>query len=88
MKSTATRSFWKLYHALPESVRREAREAFRLFRDAPAHPGLSLERLRNHTEYWSVRVTRDYRVVGRKHKQTMIWFWIGSHSEFDRKFPA
>ena len=88
MKSVATRNFWKLYRALPESVRREAQAAFRIFRDNPAHPGLSLERLRCHPESWSVRVTREYRAVGRKQKDTMIWYWIGSHGDFDKKFPA
>ncbi len=38
--------------------------------------------------YWSVRVRRNYRVVARKHEDTMIWFWIGTHGEFDKRFPA
>ena len=46
MKSVATDNFWKLYHPLSDELRREARAAFRLFLDNPAHPGLSLERLR------------------------------------------
>lgn len=88
MNSLAVPSFWKLYRALPATVRRQARDAFQLFRHNPAHPGLSFERLRNDPHLWSVRVSRNYRVVGRKHEDTMIWFWIGTHAEFDREFPA
>ncbi len=52
MKSVATGNFWKLYRALPESVRREAQKAFRIFRDNPAQPGLCLERLRSNADYY------------------------------------
>jgi hypothetical protein len=88
VKSVATRNFWKLYLELPQSVRREAQEAFRVFCDNPAHPGLSLERLRCDPESWSVRITRDYRAVGTKEGDVMNWYWIGSHSQFDKKFPV
>ena len=84
MKSIANTSFWKLYHALPDDVRQEARFAFRSFCSNPAHPGLSFERLRWDPNLWSVRVTRGYRAVARKHGDMMIWYWIGSHAEFDR----
>jgi hypothetical protein len=87
VNSVATGNFWKLYRALPEAIRRQAREAYRIFAVNPMHPGLSFERLRCDPLLWSVRVTRDYRVVGRRHEDAMIWFWIGTHSEFDRSFP-
>ncbi len=88
MKSITTDRFWHLFRALPHNVRKEAQEAFYLFRDNPLHPGLRFKRLRCNPDYWSVRVTQDYRAVGRKHKDTIVWFWIGSHSEFDKKFRA
>jgi hypothetical protein len=88
VNSIATRSFWTLYRDLPDKVRAQAREAYALFRDNPGHPSLSFERLRSEPESWSVRITRNYRAVGRKHEDTMIWYWIGSHAEFDRVFPA
>jgi hypothetical protein len=88
MKSLAASSFWKLYGALPDAVRRDAREAFRCFGDNPAHPGLSFERLRSRPDSWSARVSRDYRAVGRKEGDSIVWYWIGSHADFDKKFPA
>ena len=88
MKSVATSPFWKLYHALPETVRQEAKEAFRHFCHNPAHPGLSFERIRCEPNSWSVRITRGYRAVGRMHGNTMIWYWIGTHADFDKRFPV
>lgn len=88
MKSVPNDNFWKLYHSLPEAVRKEAREAFRLFRDNVSHPALHFERLRGQPDSWSVRITQNYRAVGRKHEDVMIWYWIGSHADFDRRFPA
>ena len=32
---------------------------------------------------YSVRVSRGYRAMGIKQDDTMIWFWIGSHAEYD-----
>lgn len=86
MKSTANDRFWALYGELSSTVREEAKEAFHLFRQNPAHPGLSLERLRCDPESWSVRITRGYRAVGWKQGDTMVWYWIGSHADFDETF--
>jgi len=88
VNSIATDSFWKLYRALPDSVRQEAKEAFRLFCRNAAHPGLSFERLRCDPESWSVRITRGFRAVGWKRQDSVVWYWIGSHAEFDKRFPV
>ena len=88
MNSHATADFWKLYHKLPESIRQSAQDAFRIFSNDPLHPALTMERLRCVSNYWSVRITRNYRAVGVKAGDDMNWFWIGSHSDFEKKFPV
>ncbi len=88
MKSVAATGFWRLYAALPDAMRQEARAAFRRFRDNPAHPGLAFERLRSRPDSWSVRITQDYRAVGRKEGELIVWYWIGTHADFDKRFPA
>jgi hypothetical protein len=40
MNSRTTRRFRDLLAVLPTHVRRQAQEAYRLFRENPAHPGL------------------------------------------------
>jgi hypothetical protein len=85
--SRGTTDFWRLYHALSPEVRQAAQNAFQKFLDNPAHPSLQLERLRSDARVWSVRVTRNYRAVARRYENDWLWFWIGSHKEFDRRFP-
>jgi hypothetical protein len=65
--SRGTSEFWQLYRALPSRIRDEARTAYRKFFLNPAHPGLQLERLRFDSRAWSVRITRDFRAVARRH---------------------
>lgn len=87
MTSRGTPGFWRDYHSLPGDVREAAREAYRKFALNPAHPGLQLERLKFDSRAWSVRVTRNYRAVARRYEDDWVWVWIGSHAEFDRRFP-
>ncbi|MGI8504697.1 MAG: hypothetical protein ACR2LR_26735 [Hassallia sp.] len=32
---------------------------------------------------YSVRIGKDWRAVGIKEEDVIIWFWIGSHSNYD-----
>lgn len=87
MNSRGTAEFWRLYHALPPSGKEAARQAYRRFRENPAHPGLHLERLAFDPRAWSIRVTRNIRAVAVRIGDDWVWFWIGTHQEFDRAFP-
>ena len=88
MNSRALPSFWACFRALPDEIQRAAEKAYALFKANPAHPGLRLKRVARDPRAWSVRVTRDYRAVGFREEGTMVWFWIGTHQEFDRLFPT
>jgi mRNA-degrading endonuclease HigB of HigAB toxin-antitoxin module len=33
---------------------------------------------------WSVRVGLHYRVVGVVHDEKMLWYFVGTHAEYDR----
>ncbi len=78
--------FWALYRALPAGIRERARAAFQRFLANPAHPSLEFKQLQGYPGYWSVRVTRSYRAVCHRSENTLFWFWIGSHADFDREF--
>lgn len=81
MKSSATSSFWKAYASLPPKIRSKARKAYRLWLRNPRHPSLHFE---PKGDYWSVRITRGWRALGRFHEGTLYWFWIGPHDEYER----
>jgi hypothetical protein len=64
MKSKATEKFWKYYATLPEAIKKEAKEAYTLFRQDPYYPSLHFKRVHSSLPIYSVRTTKDYRAVG------------------------
>jgi hypothetical protein len=88
VRSRGTAEFWQLYQALPSEIQRATRKAHAIFLGNPAHAGLRLERLKSDPRAWSVRITRDYRAVALRSGDDWLWVWIGTHKEFDRKFPV
>jgi hypothetical protein len=84
VNSHADRDFWKLFHALPPDVRREARRAFDLFAKDAFDPQLQFKEMRGHPGLWSARIGRDYRALGRRVGAEIRWFWIGSRGEYGK----
>jgi hypothetical protein len=84
MNSRTTRRFRELLVALPAHVRRQAQEAYRLFQGNPAHPGLHFKQVHPDPPIYSARVGIGYRAVGALDGDTIIWFWIGSHADYDK----
>ena len=84
MTSRTTTSFRKAFAALPEDVQERAREAFRLFSDNPAHPSLQFKQVHTIEPIFSARITLHYRALARRRDNDWIWFWIGSHADYDQ----
>lgn len=84
MKSQTTKSFWKHYRALPPDIRRRARQAFKLWRTNPAHPSLFFKRVKENQPLFSIRVGLAHRALGLLKADTVMWFWIGTHDDYDR----
>lgn len=84
MKSFTTERFRRLYAALPENVRKQAREAYRQFRDNPNHPGLQFKRVHPTRPIYSARISVDYRALGVRDNDEIVWFWIGSHADYNK----
>jgi hypothetical protein len=74
--------FQPLYDALPARVRDLADKNFALLKQDPKHPSLHFKRVRD--DLWSARVGRGYRAMAIEGKDGFQWFWIGSHSDYDR----
>ena len=86
MISKVTPSFWRGLRALGTTDQQAARRAYRLFVTDPSHNSLRFKKLAGHDDLWSVRVTLSVRAVGARSGDTIVWVWIGSHSEFDSRF--
>ena len=84
IESRTTRGFRIAFAALPEDVQRQARRAYRLFRSDPNHPSLRFKKIEQTENVYSVRVGLGYRALGVLESSVIIWFWIGSHADYDR----
>jgi hypothetical protein len=84
MQSRTTRHFWRLFHDLPPEAHREAKRAYGLFQTNPAHPGLQFKKLEGEDNIYSVRIGLGYRALAVMKADRVVWYWIGSHSEYDR----
>jgi hypothetical protein len=83
MKSATLPSFWEKYRTMSLAVRAGARKAYRLWAENPFHPSLHFKCIDSDEDIWSVRVTKSYRAVGVMSGDTVTWFWIGDHDEYE-----
>ena len=84
MKSITTSSFRENYGQLPFQIRERAYEAYLQFKEDSSHPSLRFKKIHSELPIYSVRISKNYRAVGQLDKNTIIWFWIGSHAEYDK----
>ena len=84
MKSRTTAKFRKAFANLPDSVQKQARQAYRQFQQDTFHPSLRFKQVHPTLPIYSARVSKTYRAVGQRDGDTMVWFWIGSHAEYDK----
>lgn len=84
MRSRTTERFRKAFERLPEQVQRQAREAYRLFKQNPHHPSLRFKQIHPTRLIYLVRISIEYRALGVREEDEVIWFWIGSHADYDK----
>ena len=84
MTSHTTERFRKALKHLPPRVQRQAKEAYKLFSTDPHHPSLRFKSVHSTRPIYSVRITTDYRALGIRDGDEIIWFWIGSHADYDK----
>lgn len=81
MKHLASPRFWACFDALPGRVQDLARRNYELLKENPRHPSLHFKKV---GRYYSVRVGLQYRALGVEIQEGVLWFWIGSHAEYDK----
>lgn len=80
MKHFASPEFWTAYRLLPENIRALAEKNFDLLKSDPRHPSLQLKKV---GRYVSARVGLRYRALAVETEGGLMWFWIGSHADYD-----
>ena len=84
MKSRTTAQFRKTFANLPEKIQQQTREAYRQFKENPSHLSLRFKKVHPELPIYSARISKDYRAVGQLEGDTVIWFWVGSHADYDK----
>jgi hypothetical protein len=54
-----------------------------LFQQNTAHPSLQFKRVADDPQIFSARVGIGYRALAVVDGDTAVWFWIGSHADYD-----
>jgi hypothetical protein len=77
----AAPDFWSKYNALPADIRSLADKAFAMLKADSRHPSLHFKRV---DRFWSARIGLHYRALAVEVTDGVLWFWIGSHTDYDR----
>jgi hypothetical protein len=83
MRSKRTKQFRKLLEQLPSDVQELAHEAYRQFLADTSHPGLDFKQVSKKGPTYSACVGIHYRALAVRKVDHWLWFWIGSHAEYD-----
>ena len=54
-----------------------------MWRNNPGHASLDFKAIHSKDPIYAVRIGLGYLALGILQDDTMIWFWIGSHEEYN-----
>ena len=83
MISKTTKRFRQALGALPPGIRHKAVVAYKHFLENPRHRSLQFKKVHSHKPIYSARIDLNYHAVGVVDNDTIVWFWIGTHSEYE-----
>ena len=81
MNHFASPDFWKEYEKLPKHIKELSDKNFEILKENSMHPSLHFKKVGN---YRSVRVGKKHRAVAIEMEDGLLWFWIGTHAEYDK----
>ena len=84
MTSHTTTSFKKSFAKLPDNIKQKAKSVYRIWIKDPHNKVLQFKKIHKTKPIYSVRIDINYRVLGIISGNTIVWFWIGSHSDYDK----
>jgi hypothetical protein len=81
MISKRSKSFNKKFVLLPDEVKLLAIKTYKLWKNNRQHPSLQYKKMSDNVR--SVRIGDGYRALGELRSDSIIWFWIGTHEEYN-----
>ena len=82
MKSLALPDFWQCLDRLPPKAQRTARKNYRLWQRSPSLKSLAFKKIKG--DLWSIRAGSGFRALATFDDGAFLWFWIGTHDEYER----
>lgn len=88
-KNRRAKSFRVLFDDLPDEIRKLAQAKFKLFLENPGHPSLRLHELKDNDRGQhrkcsiSVSLSSQYRAIYVVDGDTNVWYWIGTHAQYN-----
>ncbi len=83
MNSVTTEQFRRLYAAASARQQGQIKRSYKLWRENHAHPSIRFKKIHNTEPIYSARVDLDWRALGVLEGDTVVWFWVGPHDEYD-----
>lgn len=84
MRSYRTKSFHKAFARLPQAVQQQAKTTYHQFAQDPYHPSLHFKRVIDNPPTYSIRININYRALGVRNPDQIVWFWIGPHDDYEK----
>jgi hypothetical protein len=84
VRSRTTKKFRDLFDSLPRATQDKAKAAYALWSANPDHRSLRFKKVHSTLPVYSVRIDLDWRAVGILNGEAVVWFWIGSHADYER----
>jgi hypothetical protein len=77
----ASPEVWSCFNTLPAPIREQANKSFTLLKGNPQHQSLHFKKVGH---YHSARVSLNYRALRVAATDGIVWFWIGTHADYDK----
>jgi hypothetical protein len=84
VQSQTTEEFRRLLSSAPAAIRQKAQSAYRLWSENPDHPSLRFKKIHDARPIYSVRIDLNWRAIGVMTGGVVVWFWLGTHSDYER----
>jgi mRNA-degrading endonuclease RelE of RelBE toxin-antitoxin system len=83
VKSQRTKKFKKIFNKLPSHVQAQVEIAYEHFKRDPWYSSLEFKCVNKGESIYSIRIGIHYRALGYMRDDTIIWYWVGTHSDYD-----
>ncbi len=84
MISRTTERFRKAFEKLPTDVQHQAKVVFKKWKENPYYKSLHFKKVHATKPIYSIRIGIDWRAVCINQDENIVWFWIGSHAEYNK----